>query len=105
MNLISVNEKLPANNQYVLIHLTIKNWFDSEDYIGNRYWRVAKFKLGISEKERILLKDNDKRKPIYYSEDEYGNNKRPFCWDEFGPSNHFGQDVDYWCELPLLNKP
>ncbi len=100
MQKISVKDKLPEQNQYVLIHLTISNWGDDDDPAGKRYWRVAKFKKGISEEERERLPDNDRRKREYHSEDAYGNNKVPYLWDEFGPNSHFGQDVDYWCALP-----
>ena len=122
----SVLDKLPKNNQYVLIHLTITNWGDNDDPHGNRYWRVAKFVKGISEEDRLKMKSGDtddpaetwytcptppgdwiehksKRSSVYKSGDVCGNNLVPYKWDEFGPSSHFGQDVDYWCELPELN--
>jgi hypothetical protein len=51
---------------------------------------------GISMEER----PTSSRPGQYQGCDEHGNNLKPYCWYEFGPSNHFGQDVDYWCELP-----
>lgn len=102
MGLIHTSEDLPSNNQYVLIHLTIDNWGDMDDPNGDRYWRVAKFKRGLSDEERSLLPDDDRRKITYRGEDQWANNLVPYCWDEFGPDSHFGQDVDLWHELPAL---
>ena len=95
-----IKDRKPEDNSYVLIHLTIDNWGDRDNPEGKRYWRVAKFVRGISQEERELLSDNDKRKGSLRSGDEYGNNQVAYVWDEFGPSTHFGQNVDYWCELP-----
>ena len=123
MNMIRVEDRLPENNEYVLIHLTITNWGDGDDPEGKRFWRVAKFIRGISEDEREAMKQGQiddqsetgltcptppgewvshesRRSNVYKRGDEHGNNLVPYCWDEFGPSNHFGQDVDVWCELP-----
>tara|TARA_R110000851_G_scaffold9548_1_gene35496 strand:+ start:184 stop:489 length:306 start_codon:yes stop_codon:yes gene_type:complete len=100
MNKISVNDYLPKNNQYVLIHLTYTNWLDDNDLDGCRYWTVAKLVKGISQNDRDLLSDDDNRKGTILCGDEDGNNKRSYVWEEFGPSCHFGQDVDFWCELP-----
>jgi len=97
---ISVKDRLPKDKQYVLAHLTKNNWFDSDDPKGDRYWVVVKFKKGLTNDERESLCDDDQRKRLYGEEDQEGNNKKPFCWDSFGPSCYFGQEVDYWCELP-----
>ena len=80
MKINNVDELLPPNNTYVLIHLTKNNWGDSDDIQNNRYWKVAKF---------ILC-------------DKEGNNELPYKWKEFGPSLYFGQEVDFWCELPNM---
>jgi hypothetical protein len=101
MNWISVEDELPADNQYVLVHLTLDNWRDRDDPDGNRYCKVAKFVRGLSIKERQLLPDSDQRKKTYRAGDEEGNNKFPYYWDTFGTSRYFGQDVDFWCELLL----
>jgi hypothetical protein len=100
MNKISVSDYLPKENQYALIHLTYTNWGDNDDPNGDRYWTVAKLVKGISENDRELLNDDDSRKSTYCNGDEWGNNKMPYVWQEFGPSCHFGQEVDFWCELP-----
>ncbi len=102
MQLINVINHLPVENTYVLIHLTKNNWHDRDDLLNNRYWKVAKFIRGISVKERAALEDHDIRKRTYRAEDEDGNNQVPYAWDEFGPATIFGQEVDYWCELPQL---
>ena len=82
MKLISVNEKLPDDNQYVLAHLVIDNWHDDDgDPNGNRYWQVLKFVRGSHEDED----DTDS----YY-------------WEEFGPDEFEADEVDFWCELPNL---
>lgn len=123
MEKISVKDRLPEPNSYVLIHLTKDNWHDKDDPAGKRYWRVAKFIRGISEQDRERMRAGEiedgeeigmifqtppgiwkeiksRRSSVYKSEDEHGNNAVPYCWDEFGLSKHFGQEVDYWCELP-----
>ena len=82
MEIFDPNEKLPEPNEYVLVHLSITNWGDNQDPEGNRYWRVAKFRLG-------------KREP---------NNQKEYYWDEFGPSCHFGQAVDKWTHLPKIKE-
>lgn len=125
MKVISVEERLPENNQYVLVHLTKDNWGDADDPDGNRYWKVAKFIRGISEEDRLkmkkgLLPDPDiigwtcptppgkwishvnKRSATYQKGDVHGNNTVPYVWEEFGPSSYSGQEVDYWCELPVV---
>ena len=102
MPFFSVETALPDDNEYVLIHLIKDNWGDSDDPHGKRYWKVAKFIKGISEKERAALSENDERKKTYSGCDEYGNNIMPFCWDSFGPDSYFGQEVDVWARLPIL---
>jgi len=99
MKLFSPDDELPEPNTYVLVHLNITNWGDADDPKGNRYWRVAKFLKGITGEERELLDDNDRRKRTWKAADEGHNNRRGYCWDEFGPHLHFGQDVDKWAYL------
>lgn len=74
---ISVEDALPKIGRYVLIHLNIDNWEDRGDQVGV-YFKVAARRTAQKE----------------------GNNERKFAWDEFGPSEHFGQEVDYWMEIP-----
>ena len=95
-------ELLPKPNQYVLAHLNRDNRGDPDDLSGGRYWVVVKFIKGISEDERAALDDNDVRKRTYRAGDVFGNNTAPYAWEEFGPSTYFGQEVDFWCELPTM---
>lgn len=100
MKQINVTDRLPEDNQYVLAHLTIDNWDDDDDPDGNRYWVVVKFRKGISKEERSALPESSEKARIYSSADEHGNNLVPYNWNEFGPGQYFGQEVDVWCELP-----
>ena len=109
MEVISVDKRLPKNNTFVLVHLTKDNWFDSDDPQGGRYWVVAKFRRGLTQQDRGKLPDGDPKKEAYGSSDEWCNNERGFDWKPFGRGNFFGQEVDYWCELPthpgIVNLP
>ena len=99
---ISVKEKLPENNQRVLI------WNGGVD--------VATFKRGISEEERELMKQGKledckeggwclsvgytmhKRSSVIKGYDEWGNNLVPYGWD-VGITVLFGQDISYWAYI------
>ena len=98
------NGDLPENNQYVLVRLTKDNWGDQDDPNGNRYYRVVKFKLGLTLEARKQLPDHHHSKDTYGSSDEGFNNTCGYCWDEFGPSKFFGQEVDIWYDLPVEGK-
>lgn len=96
--------QIPPANQYVLIYVPDSPWHDSDDMYGV-FWKVAKCVYGISMAEREALAKSDKwldrnRAKHYHSEDEFGNNEVPYCFEEFGPGSFFGQEVDMWCELP-----
>lgn len=102
----NVNDKLPANNTYVLARYTGGNWHD-RDHQEGCVWVVAKFTRGISIKEREDMPDDvterdTPRNKIIKSEDEYGNNTKAYSWSEFGPSTLFGQEVDLWMDLPKI---
>lgn len=99
MKLVSVNDRLPENNRYVLARVPKQPWGDNDDQEGC-FWKVVKFVRGISIKERDALPDGHPRKSLYSGGDEHFNNRRPYHWEEFGTGHFFGQDVDYWCELP-----
>ena len=99
---ISVKEKLPENNQRVLI------WNGGAD--------VATFKRGISEEERELMKQGKfedweeegwcatigymkhKRSDIRKSYDVWANNLVPYGWD-VGVTVLFGQNISYWAYI------
>lgn len=100
MTLIHIKDKLPEDNQTVLIHLNNENLGNNPDW----YWVTATFRRGLSQAERAKLSDSNIRKRTYSFGDEEGNNAVPYKWDGHGYSSYWGQDVDYWCELPKLNK-
>lgn len=101
MNPYHVFTKLPIPNQWVLARYTDGNWGACGAVNpGGQNWKVVLFMQGLSRAERTELPDADPRKVITRSCDEAGNNERPFCWRELGPGSLFGQDVDYWVELP-----
>ena len=99
---ICVKDKLPDNNQRVLI------WNGGVD--------VATFKRGISEEERELMKQGKlkdweeegwclsagytmhKRSSVIKGYDEWGNNLVPYGWD-VGMTVLFGQNVSYWAYI------
>lgn len=99
MEWINVNNELPPNNNYVLIHLNKCNWHDNDDPNNLRYYKIAKFVRGITKEYR--QKNNI---AIIRGEDEDGNNLKPYRWIEFGPGSYFGQEVDFWMQIPPLKK-
>ena len=102
MNIKSISKgEFPKNKTYVLIHVPTRPWGDSDDEVG-KFWKVAKFIRGISEEERTALPFTDARRNNYRGSDVHGNNLVPYKWDEFGPGSYFGQEVENWCELPLI---
>ena len=120
-----VTDSLPPEGKYVLVHLPGMPWRDDGDQDGV-FFKVAKLKHGLSIAEREKMKQGDLPDPViggiimpdgkehtrwntrshvYQTGDEYGNNLRPYCWLSFGPDTWFGQDVDYWMEIPPLDIP
>lgn len=98
--MISVNDRLPKDKTYVLVHVNRDNWIDRDDP-KNVCFKVMKFVRGISKEERDTMPDCERKRWIR-PEDEYGNNLKPYYWREFGPGSEFGQNVDYWMDLPEL---
>lgn len=104
LKFISKGEMPPAN-KYILAYVSA-NWCDPSDQ-NNVFWCVVKCVYGISLKQREIYSNSDnyferKRSKIIRFGDEWGNNKKPYEFDEFGPGSFFGQDIDIWCELPKL---
>ncbi|MBE7063962.1 MAG: hypothetical protein E7390_09300 [Ruminococcaceae bacterium] len=96
--------EMPPEGKYIAIYVERGGWCDSDDQNGV-YWKVAKTRYGITMEERLRLEKSDSfadriRAGQYRPEDEGMNNKKPYCFDEFGPDKFFGQDVDVWFELP-----
>ena len=98
--------EMPPEGKYILIYVPDRPWRDSTDQRGV-FWKVAKFVKGISLEERRKLENSDnpvdrERARWFTSADEFGNNRRPYYFDTFGPDSYFGQEVDIWCELPVV---
>lgn len=105
MKWFNPEEALPPENKYVLIHVPNRPWLDSDDPDGFRFYRVAKFVKGLSLKERAVMPECD-RKRTWRGEDEgMGNNNKPYCWDEFGPDSHWGQEVKKWAFIDTGSQP
>lgn len=102
MKWISVEEKLPEPNKYVLAKHNRGTWYDSDDQ-KNVNCVVVKLKKGISQKDRDKLSSiNNPVSNTYKAEDEHGNNLVPYAWFTFGPDKFFGQEITHWCEIPDL---
>lgn len=100
--------EMPPEDKYVLIYCEREPWIDNDDP-SNVYWKVAKCIYGISKEQRKKLSESNRiedRRRAYcvYAEDEFFNNKKPYCFKEFGPGSIFGQNVDIWCELPNVSE-
>lgn len=99
MKRISVAEKPPRDGQYVLVKVLKDNWGDDKD----AYFRVARFRKGLSLVEREALPETNRKewekKYSYGYADEGSNNEKPYCWDS-APSVYFGQEVEHYWELP-----
>lgn len=103
---ISVDERLPEENEAVLI------WTGSVN--------VARICKGITEEERKKMENGEisnpveigwslstgfipiKRSSSYKGCDVFGNNLVPYCWKATsGPMEWFGQNVSHWMPLPI----
>jgi hypothetical protein len=102
--IFNCEEKLPPDRTYVLGWYGRSNHLDLDDPVGVN-WKVVKFVCGLSQHARALLPDNDPRKRQIRSEDEHGNNLKPYYWNQFGPSSYFGQDITQWSPLPCESYP
>ena len=102
---ISVDERLPEEDEYVLI------------WVGKV--QVARIEKGISEETRQKMKNGDLLDPVetvfspnegmksihrsalYKPADVFGNNQVPYVWKaNGGPMEWFGQSVTHWMPLP-----
>ena len=102
---ISVKDRLPEENEYVMI------------WCGE--CQIARIEKGISEEQRNAMKRGElddpyetgwtlssgyftlKRSQSYKACDEQGNNRVPYCWyANGGPMKWFGQEVTHWAYLP-----
>lgn len=93
LKIYHVDEKLPKDRQWVLAHYCGNNWGKH----GLHYWVVAQFNKG-----KTSLEFEYENYVWISSSDQWGNNAEPYSWEQFGPGQLFGQDVDYWMELPKI---
>jgi len=115
---ISTEDKLPKAGKYVLARHNRGTWGDKDDQ-ENVNCVVVKLVEGITEAMRDKMKQGmlpdyevqssfsshplkSKRSQIYRSEDEHGNNLKPYYWSQFGPDSFFGQSITYWMYIPSL---
>jgi hypothetical protein len=114
---ISVEDRLPEDGKYVIVHLIGKPWGDSKDPVGV-FHDVAQTVIGISQETRERMKSGEildpeewtgdgyiQRSRIHRFGDEGFNNQRAFGFKPFGPGSHWGHEVDYWMEIPELPEP
>ena len=97
-NWIKCEDELPPEGEYVLGRHNRSTWHDSTDQ-KNVNCVVVKIAKGLSVKDRQKIKD-DLRFNLYFPEDEWGNNRKPYYWEEFGPDNFFGQEIYKWMPIP-----
>lgn len=95
---ISVDDEMPPDNSYVLVHYKGGNYRDDNHQFGCEC-KVMKFVKGLSLEQRNKLHTSHPDKHTYRFCDEGFNNLKAYGWDEFGPCTYFGQDVDYWQHL------
>ena len=117
MEWISVKDRLPDEGKYVVVRHNRGTWHDSTDQ-ENVNCVVAKLVIGLSQEEREKMKaglmpentecgwclsdgwTDTPRYLVYKREDEHFNNKKPYCWNTFGPNSFNGQEITHWMPLP-----
>lgn len=72
------NGEMPPANKYVLVFVPGRPWCDSTDPNGV-FWRVAK---------------------LIYAENDFF--RKPYYFKEWGPGDLRAEEVDIWCELPVV---
>lgn len=91
-NWISCEERLPQDGQHVLAYRPDSNHFVDLGTPVNIC--LVFFKRGRIYKEGDCKVSHG---------DQWGNNLRPYCWDEHGAMSYFGQEMSHW--MPLPNPP
>jgi hypothetical protein len=103
MKWFKLDEKLPPNNTYILIHVPGRPWGDSSSDGKGLFYKVAKFVEGLSQKDRDALPEDNMRKKTWRGCDENsGNNLTPYYFEEFGPGTYFGQEVNAWAFIEYV---
>lgn len=97
MQWVSVEDALPEDGQAVLVRFAGENWLHKHKIAGGETrklwrWQAAWFVRGRTAQEAVAA-------GVSRSEDELGNNRRPYCWRQFGPGFLFGQDVTHWAAI------
>ena len=98
-----VKDELPKNNQYVLVYINRDTWIDEDETEGDHCYKVVKFVRGLSIKDREKLTSDNPNKRLYSAADQHGNNLVPYHWESFGTGDYFGQEVEFWFNLPGKN--
>ena len=93
MEIHDTSEFLPEPDEWVLGYYNRGNWGSNGTNHGRHNWCVVKFCQGKTAEEL------DPYKGIRAC-DQDGNNLEPYCWDEYGLSKHFGQEITRWAYLP-----
>ena len=94
---VPVDVALPEDGQAVLVRYARDNWIcDHTLSDGSHHetwrWQAARFVVGRTAAEAEKAGE-------YRPQDEIGNNQRPYCWEEFGSDELFGQDVTHWAAI------
>lgn len=97
-------KELPPEYLPVLIYVPDRPWESSKCGNYTIKHKVAWLVKGISQKERAKLNSKDNRKYIIKGCDEYGNNLRPYAFEEFGPGYYFGQEVKAWAYIDFYKE-
>ena len=98
---IDIRVELPPEGKYVLVRHNRGNRI-SEDQ-ENVNCVVAMIDMGMSMEDRNKLDPDSDEARTFRSADEHGNNKRPYCFDVFGPGSFNGQEIICWMPIEPLN--
>lgn len=81
MKWIRTTDRLPEFGRYVLARHNRGTWIDDDPNVNC-----------------VVVK----RVPDY---NQGGNNLMPYTWFEFGPDSFWGQEIDWWMEIPEVLEP
>lgn len=103
MKWIKTEDELPPEGKYVLARHNRGTWFSITDQ-DNVNCVVVRLKRGISIEERKTMSESSlgeeiKRSMIYKEADEHWNNQKSYCWNTFGATSFFGQEITHWTTI------